>query len=177
MDGYEKVISEDHYNSLKHELSIWDWEIIHTYYNELLPSVSYQDENRKKIEAANISQIPYKKGVAPTSHNDLMSNISNLPPQENINYRILVSSIISAECDMIIKNYKPQKLSKYEKIIFRSYCTNYTKFLVNNECEICRIFHEELSQDSPYKEELKEKMRNANISDKVYFARRNGDTA
>jgi hypothetical protein len=48
---------------------------------------------------------------------------------------------------------------------------------VNNECEICRIFHEELSQDSPYKEELKEKMRNANISDKVYFARRNGDTA
>jgi hypothetical protein len=64
-------------------------------------------------------------------------------------------------------------MSKYEKIIFRSYCSDYTKFIVNNECEICRIFHEELSQDSPYKEELKEKMRNANISDKVYFARRN----
>jgi hypothetical protein len=77
--GDEKVISEDIYKSLKQELSIWDWKIIHTYYNELLPGVSYQNEIRKKIKVANISQLPYKKGVAPTSHNDLMSNISNLP--------------------------------------------------------------------------------------------------
>lgn len=172
--GNEKVISEDLYNLLKCKLSIWDWKIIHIYYNELLAGVTYQDEIRKKIEAANISQLPYKKGVAPISLNELTSNIDKLPPYEKIKYRILVNSIYSAECDMIIKNYKPQKLSKYEKIIFRSYCADYTKFLVNNEFAICLIFHEELPQDSPYKEELKEKMRNENISDKEYLARLTG---
>lgn len=138
-------------------MSIWDWEIIHTYYNELLPGVNYQDEIRKKIEAANISQLPYKKGVAPISHTELMSNINKLPLQENIKYRILISSIFSAECDMIIKNYKPQKLSKYEKIIFRSYCADYTKFLVNNECEIFRIFHEKLPKALHTRKSLKKK--------------------
>jgi hypothetical protein len=170
MDSYEKVVSEYHYNSLKHELSIWDWKIIHTYYTELLPGVAYQNEIRKKIEAANISQLPYKNGVAPISYNELLSNLNKLPPQERIKYRIVERNLFAAECDMILKNYKPQKLSKYEKIIFRSYCAYHSKTVVYKDSEIHQIFHEELPKDSPYKKELREKMLSANVSDKVYFA-------
>jgi hypothetical protein len=78
---------------------------------------------------------------------------------------------------MILKNYKPQKLSKYEKIIFRSYCAEYTKFLVDNECEMYRILRKNSQKTLHTRKSLKKKMSNENISDKVYLARLNGDTA
>jgi hypothetical protein len=169
----ERTILEDHYNELKHFLSAWDKKIIYTYSYELLPDAPYLDEICEKIEASKISELLFKTGVIPLSRSELTLKFNNhkLAPEDEIKYRIVKRSFLSTECDSILEKCKKGKLNRYEEIIFRSYCADTTKAVVWNDDNIYSLLVWKIPKNSPSRIELREKMRNANVSDIVFHAK------
>ncbi len=172
-----KTLAAENYKEILLEMQ--NQEILDgKYYERLIYESPYSDEVmneiHRKIEDANIDEEsgksetmdkPPKIIIRLRDLSELCENstleFNKLSPQNKIKYLIVKRNLLSAECDMILKNRG--KLNEYEKIVFDSKCADLSLQVVQTDDSIHRIFHEDLP--GKYRKEIFEEMKNAKISD------------